>query len=94
MPFHPFLEHRSYPSFARQAAPLNRINLISPDKKRAYPVMDKGFKLTRGSILFWTESRLFGFILGLHMLGNISPTGSNELYDTLYPWENPLLGSH
>ena len=56
--------------------------------------MDKGFKHTRGSILFRTESRLFGFILGLHMLGIISPTASNELYDTLYPWENPLLGSH
>ena len=49
-------------------------------------------KHTRSSLSSWTESGLFGFILGLHLLGFISPTGSNELYDTIYTLENPCLG--
>ena len=77
MPFHFFLQPGSYPSCPLNCS-LNGSKLISPDDK---------------VIPFWTGSGLFDLIHRLHLLGIIFQLGAINLYDTIYIWGNPWLGS-
>ena len=79
--------------------PINWNDLISSNKKGgSKPLPAQPDIMYSANILevnpSWIESGLISFILGLHLLGIISPTGSNELQNTIYILQNLWLDSH